>query len=116
MITLGEFLGLIDNFYSENSVIKVFDAKKVADDSDCLADDTIGCVFGIVAGEARHFLTSVYENAEIVSVYIAEGQELRILIDTHSKENAEDIQADIINKRGDLKTGAENLNENSDSV
>lgn len=104
MTTLGEFLGLIDNFYSENSVIKVFDVKNVAPDSDCLAEDTIGCAFGLVAGEAKTFLNSVYENAAIVSIYIGEGQELRVLIDTHSDENAEDVQANLINKRNNLRT------------
>lgn len=113
MITLGEFLGLIDNFYSENSVIKVFDAKKVAAESNCLADDTLGCAFGLVAGEAKTFLNSVYENAEIISIYIGEMQELRVLIDTHSDEIAEDVQADLINKRADLKGG---INESSDCV
>ncbi len=101
MVTLGEFLGLFDNYYSENSVIKVFDVKKVADDSNCLADDTIGCVFGIVAGEAKAFLKPVYDEAEIVGIYIGDRQELRVLVDMHS-ENTEDVQADLINKRNDL--------------
>lgn len=86
MVTLGEFLNLIDNFYCENSLVKVFDVKKVTDESDCLADDTIGCVFGVCIGEAKSFLKSTYENAEIISIYIGEDQELRVLIDTHSDD------------------------------
>ena len=110
MFTLGEFLGLIDNFYSENSLIKVFDIDKTADDSYSLADDTIGCVFGIVPGEAKGFLNSVYENAEVVSIYIGKRRELRVLIDTHSDEDTDDVQADLINKRSDLRA----LNEENE--
>lgn len=110
MVTLGEFLNLVDNFYSDNSLIKVFDVKKAAPESDCLADDIMGCVFGICAGEAKSFLSSTYENAEIISVYIGDG-ELRVLIDTHSDEKQDtscDVQGTLYNRR--------KFNENSDSV
>lgn len=89
MITLGEFLNLVDNFYCENSLIKVFDVKRISDESDCLADDTIGCAFGVCVGESKSFLNSTYENAEVMSVYIGEMRELRVLVDTHSDERTD---------------------------
>lgn len=107
MITLGELLNLVDNFYNENSLIKVFDVKKVAEENDCLAEDTIGCVFGICAGEATGFLTARYEKAEIVSIYIGDGQELRVLVDTHNEDEDEgDAQWELHEKRLERNVGA----------
>lgn len=115
MITLGEFLNLVDNFYCENSLIKVFDVKRISDESDCLADDTIGCVFGVCVGEAKNFLNSTYENAEIMSIYICEMSELKVLVDTHidSESNA---QMDKYDARIEKIISRGGYNENSDSV
>ncbi len=116
MLTLGGLLNLIDNFYSDNSLIKVFDAKKVAPESDCLADDIMGCVFGVCAGEAKSFLNSTYENAEIISIHIGDERELRVLIDTHSDEEQDtssDVQGTLYNRRKFSDDGQ--LNENSDN-
>lgn len=116
MITLGEFLNLVDNFYSENSLIKVFDVKKVAPESDCLADDIMGCVFGVCAGEAKSFLNSTYENAEIICIYIGDERELRVLIDTHSDEEQDtfsDVQGTLYNRR--KSSDNRQLNENTDN-
>lgn len=46
MITLGDFLRLIENYDAENSLVKVFDIAKVSSDSD-LADDVVGFIFGV---------------------------------------------------------------------
>lgn len=120
MLTLKGLLNLIDNFYSENSLIKVFDVKKVSPESDCLADDIMGCVFGVCAGEAKSFLNSTYENAEIVSIYIGDERELRVLIDTHSDEDSDneqdtsyDVQGTLYNRRKFSNDG--HLNENNNA-
>ncbi len=80
MITLGDFLRLIENYDAENSLVKVFDFAKVSRDSECLADDVVGFVFGACVGGAESFLNDTYENSEVVSIYIGDNRELRVLI------------------------------------
>ncbi len=114
MVTLGELLNLIDNFYAENSLIKVYDVKKVAEESDCLADDDVlGFIFGVNVGAAKNFLNSIYENAEVMSIYIDENSVLKVLIDTHD-EDKNDAQMDLYDKRSEKIYGQ--TDENTDSV
>ncbi len=114
MVTLGELLNLIDNFYCENSLVKVFDVKKVAKESDCLADDDdVGFIFGVNIGTAKSFLNSIYETAEVMSIYIDENCVLKVLIDTHDEDKS-DAQMDLYDKRSEKIYGQ--TDENTDSV
>ncbi len=115
MVTLGEFLNLIDNFYAENSLIKVYDVKKVAEESDCLADDDVmGFCFGVNVGATKNFLNSIYENAEVMSIYIDENSVLKVLINTHDEDKS-DAQMDLYDKRSE-KIYGQQTDENTDSV
>lgn len=90
MITLGDFLRLVENFDAENSLVKVFDNARVSRDCDSLADDVVGFVFGVCVGEAESFLNDTYENAEIIGIYIGNNRELRVLVrcdDSNSSKN-----------------------------
>lgn len=83
MITLGEFLGLIDNFYDDAATVKVFDSAKVAGDSDGLCEDFVGFAFAVSVGESCDFLDERYKNAVIKNIYIEENCAVKVLIDVN---------------------------------
>ncbi|MBD5128340.1 MAG: hypothetical protein HDT43_00205 [Ruminococcaceae bacterium] len=87
MITLGEFLGLIDNFYDDAATVKVFDSAKVAGDSDGLCEDIVGFAFAVSVGESSDFLDKRFKNAVIKNIYIEENCVVKVLIDIPSSED-----------------------------
>lgn len=95
MITLGEFLGMIDNDYDDPATVRVFDSAKVAVDSDGLYEDVVGFAFAVSVGESCDFLDERYKNAVIKNIYIEENCVVKVLIDVN---------------------GSSKINENTDSM
>lgn len=81
MITLGEFLKLIDNFfYNDTATIQVFDSEYVAPDSDGLREDVVGFAFSVSVGESCDFLDDRYKYAAITNIYICKKRVIKVLI------------------------------------
>ena len=84
MVTLGEFLGLIENFYDDAAVVQVFNNDLVAVESDGLRDDILGFTFAISVGDidtdGTHCLSPIYANAEIKSIYVCKKRVIKVLV------------------------------------
>ncbi len=90
MITLGEFLGLIGNFYDDAALVKVFDSAKVVGDSDGLHEDFVGFAFAVSVGESCDFLDECYKNAVIKSIYVEENCVVKVLIEVNGSSESTD--------------------------
>lgn len=84
MITLGDFLERIDNFYDDAATVQVFDSSNVAGDSDGLFEDIAGFAFAVSVGESCDFLDERYANALITNIYICKKRVIKVLVDTTS--------------------------------
>lgn len=86
MITLGDFLKVIDNFYNDAATVQVFDSAKVAPDSDGLWEDVVGFAFSVSVGDSCDFLDERYKNASITNIYICKKRVIKVLVDIPSSE------------------------------
>lgn len=87
MITLGDFLKAIDNFYDDVATIQIFDSANVAPDSDGLWDDVVGFAFSVSVGESCDFLDERHKNASITNIYICKKRVIKVLVDIPSSES-----------------------------
>lgn len=92
MVTLGDFLTLIDNFYSDAATIQVFDSANVAPESDGLWEDIVGFAFSVSIGESHDFLDERYKKALIKNIYIHKKRVIKVLIDLSSSKDERDYE------------------------
>lgn len=92
MITLGDFLAAIDNFYSDVATVQVFDAQTVSDESNGLGEDILGFAFAVSVGEERtDFLAPRYSQAVITNIYICKKRVVKVLVQTANVSNVSGI-------------------------